>query len=319
MKKTLVATTLLTSLVLFGGHASAADPVAEYTHDWSGIYIGLGGGMGYANDRATSGCGVVTGLRDEDDLNLPNLCAAIDDGRVVEADIEDGRNVGLLDVPTLEIDANSEALAFISESLNSEESGAFFGAQVGLNHQLSSGLVLGAEISGYKFFGIENSYNAEFDSFDDGAGDGDLDDIAGYGKADFSSELDWLAKATLRFGVPVFNDGRGLIYGAVGGAVAHVKASNDGSFEDVACDDDCMAYNTGDDFFQFGAVVGAGLDYMITESVSLGFEYNYIHFMDPQTLTSTYVATDGATWTYEYDAGYDSMHMGVIKLNYMFN
>lgn len=317
MKSALVATTLLTSLVLFGGHASAADPVGEYAHDWSGIYIGLGGGGLWASDRASSGCGVVTDINDEEEDYYANLCDAISDGRVDTYDINDGPNDGIEDVPTLVLDDDSEYLAFLTEDQSSDLSGWFGGGQIGMNHQ-NGRFVFGMELGAYKTSGIENSYSASFDYFDDDDGS-DLEDYEGSGEANFTSELDWLTKATVRLGTTFMDDGRGLAYVVGGGAMASVSASASGSFDDDSCDEPCRAYNDGDDFYQFGFVVGGGLEYALTDSVSLGAEYNYIKLYGGQELSTNYTANDAAVWTYEYDAGFDDLHMAVVKLNYRFN
>lgn len=287
-------------------------------YDWSGAYFGVTGGIVQGSDRVTTGCGNVTGLRDEDGMDEVDLCAAQVANLVDLTEITDGPNTGAVDVPTLFIDDESEALAFLSEIANSENSGGYFGVQVGFDHKLSNGLILGGEISGYQFTNVDSSYRADFNFFDDDPDDFTLDDFAGEGAADFSSSLDWLMKATVRLGMPVLENQRGLIYGSLGGAVAQVSVKNDSFFDDVSCSDPCVSYNNGSDFSQFGAVIGGGFEYMVTNNLSLAAEYNYIHMHNPQVISTTFAGTDGSIWTYEYKAGYDDLQLGSIKLNYRF-
>lgn len=300
--------------------AVPAAPVKKVQDAWSGVFFGLSGGYAHGTDRAKSGCEVVTGLRDETEILGENLCAAdvIGNDFVTTALIDtiDSPNNGT-NVTVLEIDENTEALAFISEALSSSKNGGVYGAQFGYNSRLSNGFVLGGEISAYKFSNVKNSYNSAFEFFNDGTS-GDLTDFGGNGEASFQSNLDWLTKATVRIGLPILDDERALVYGAVGGAVAHVAAKNNSYFTDDDCDDPCVAYNKGGNFFQFGAVFGGGLEYLITDNMSLGLEYNYIRMFGAQTLSTTYAAVDGSVWTYEYDAGYDDLQLGLVKLNYRF-
>ena len=57
---------------------------------------------------------------------------------------------------------------------------------------------------------------------------------------------------------------------------------------------------------------------MVTDSLSLAADYNYIHMYNPQVISTTFAGADGSIWTYEYNAGYDDLQLGAIKLNYRF-
>lgn len=311
----LIGTTLLSSV------SYAADPVADYVHDWSGFYVGVGGGGVWATDRASSGCGVVTDIRDQQEFSYASLCDAIDAGRVFEADINDGPNAGVSDVATLEFfetGSNREFLSFLGEEQSSDTAGWFGGAQMGWNHQRGR-LVFGVEIGAYKVFNIKSSYSSNFDFFDNRPVDTDaVNEFGGSGEADFSSELDWLTKATLRIGTTFMQDNRGLAYLVGGGAAAHVSASANGSF---GCPrhENCGASNRDEDFFQLGFVVGGGLEYALTERLSLSAEYNYVKLYGGEELRTDYVYRGRSFWSHEFDAGLDDLHLAVFKLNYSFN
>lgn len=59
MKKLLVVTAL-SGFVAFAGSASAADPVVDLPHDWSGFYIGVQGGYGWGSDNNVVESGGIT-------------------------------------------------------------------------------------------------------------------------------------------------------------------------------------------------------------------------------------------------------------------
>ena len=330
-----LAALLLAGTGLMTSTALAADPVSEYNHDWSGVYVGLGGGGVWGNERASTGCGVVTDINDQEGDSYENLCAAGDAGAYYEAYIgdgqDDGPNAGPDPAMVLGLDYDdeedefTEAIAFISEELQSETGGWFGGAQLGLNHQ-SNSFVFGVELGAYKFSGLHNEYTAEFDYFQD-TDDGSqvMDDYEATGVVGFNSQLDWLTKATARAGMAFMDEGQGLAYVTGGFAAAHVSASAESVFNDPTDENsdgtcgDCSVKNHGEDFIQFGFVVGGGLEYALTRSISVGAEYNFIKLYGGQTLTSDYTASDGAVWTYEYEAGYDNIHMAGVKLNYKFD
>jgi opacity protein-like surface antigen len=329
MRKILGLSAVLASTAVLSLDAHAEDPVSNHTYDWSGVYFGLNGGAGWAKDRSSSGCGMMTDIDDEEGDYYANLCNAISDGRVFQTDIGSGEgpNAGLENVDTLQLDWNnanygSEFLAFISEQNDSDEMGWYGGLHIGLDHQFGRG-VIGLELSGHIFSGIENQYSSSFDYFTDHDPDDTrdppadgLDDYEASGVADFNSQLDWLTKATVRAGATFMANDRGMAYITGGGAVAHVSSSAEGSFDDDGCEPVCRAFNSGDDFYQFGLVAGAGLEFAVTQNVSVGAEYNYIHLYGQQDNTTTYTAEDGATWTYKYEAGFDSLHMASVKLSY---
>lgn len=132
--------------------------------------------------------------------------------------------------------------------------GFYAGVQAGYGFGDVSGGATG-DLDG-AFGGILGGYNYDFGRFVLGAElDASLADLSIDGGV---GDIDQLARLKLRGG---FELGRALLYGTAGGAYANVDTP------------------TGD-LSDFGFVVGAGVDYLVTDNIVAGVEYLYHDFSD---------------------------------------
>jgi outer membrane immunogenic protein len=159
------------------------------------------------------------------------------------------------------------------------QNGFLAGAQIGANWQIHE-FVLGAEAD-FDATTIRNSQGIT------GAGTGSYKDP-------------WIATLAARFG---WAANRTLFYGKAGGAFMDEKYSasaSDGS-------------SLSGSFSRWGWVVGAGVEYAVTDNVTLKAEYNYLDFGSTnQTLTPN--ATDVVNGTLTFDTNSSKLTANVVKL-----
>jgi outer membrane immunogenic protein len=147
---------------------------------------------------------------------------------------------------------------------DSDLEGPVLGGQLGINWQFSS-FVLGVE-GDASWSGIDD----DEDTFSD-----DADDFG------VNAEVDWLASVRGRAGL-AFD--RFMVYGT--GGVAFAEFSTD--LEDAS-----GIFDDGDDDgeTEVGWVAGGGVEFLVTDNVSLGAEYLHYSFDDIES--PTFVATQG--------------------------
>lgn len=164
---------------------------------------------------------------------------------------------GDIDTDTLST-AGSNGFWSLPASSTLDPSGVLGGAQLGYNFQYSN-WVLGVELSGSAL---------------------KLDDVGVYADDRYSVEADWLGIAALRAGW-LWNQ-RSLVYLKGGYASAEIDTRD----VDIAA----PAGITSTDERHGGWLAGAGVEYLMSNDLSLAFEYNYIdlgnqdHVATPTTL-----------------------------------
>lgn len=127
--------------------------------------------------------------------------------------------------------------------LDVDGDGAIGGVYGGYNYDFGR-FVMGGEID-------LNAANLDFD-------DDDFDDFVDGNDDDGGASIDQIHRAKLRAG---YDAGRTLVYGTVGAAYAEADIS-------------------GDDYSDTGYLVGAGVEYAVTERVNIGGEVLYQKFDD---------------------------------------
>ncbi|MGE0240116.1 MAG: outer membrane protein [Parvibaculaceae bacterium] len=120
--------------------------------------------------------------------------------------------------------------------------GGLYGGQIGYNYQLD-GWVLGLE--------------ADI-AYSDAKGELVTDD-----GEEAPTDMDWLATVRARAGITFGEDDRALLFATGGLAIAEFDSDFEGQSDGAT---------------HLGGVVGGGLEYLLTESVSLKAEYNYVFF-----------------------------------------
>jgi len=132
------------------------------------------------------------------------------------------------------------------------------GAQIGYDYDFGSGFVLGA-VADFAITGTETGDVCLEDYARESCDDPDPFHTVGHGS------MDWLATFRARAG---FAAGDALIYATGGLAVADVEVSID----NLGFDGD----NYSDSDTLTGWAAGAGIEYRVTENVSIGAEYLYV-------------------------------------------
>ena len=167
------------------------------------------------------------------------------------------------------------------------QNGFLGGAQVGVNWQFQQ-FVVGAEAD-FDATAIKNNQN-----------NGGLGGFASYSDP-------WVSTFAARFGWAADHT---LFYGKAGGAYMQEKFS--GSFSDGS--------TVSGSFNRWGWMLGAGVEYAVTNNITLKAEYNYLNFgTQNQTLTPN--ATDLATGTFTFDSNNSKLTANVVKVgaNFLFH
>jgi outer membrane immunogenic protein len=166
----------------------------------------------------------------------------------------------------------------IGSTQSSNQDGFLGGAQIGVNWQFQQ-FVIGAEAD-FDATAIKNSQGG-----------------GGFGNGSYSNP--WMSTFAARFG---WAADRALFYGKAGGAYMQEKY-NFGASDGSAV--------TGT-FDRFGWMLGAGIEYAVTDNITLKAEYNYLNFgTSNQTLTPN--ATDLVTGTITGDPNDSKLTANVVK------
>lgn len=130
----------------------------------------------------------------------------------------------------------------------------------------------------------------------------------------YSTDVKWLATLAPRLG---WAWDEVLLYGKAGLAVARV-ASALGSSSALGCFGGGFGTQApctfNDDHIHFGVVLGAGVDYQLTDNWVVGLEYNYV---DLTTETYGGNTTPNSTWPVAYTV-HPQLHIVKARLSYQF-
>jgi outer membrane immunogenic protein len=158
------------------------------------------------------------------------------------------------------------------------QNGFLGGAQIGVNWQFQQ-FVIGAEAD-FDATAIKNSQSA-----------------GGFGNGSYTNP--WMSTFAARFG---WAADRALFYGKAGGAYMQEKYN-------LSASDGSAVTGT---FDRFGWMLGAGVEYAVTDNITLKAEYNYLNFgTSNQTLTPN--ATDLVTGTITGDPNDSKLTANVVK------
>jgi outer membrane immunogenic protein len=187
--------------------------------------------------------------------------------------------------------------------------------------------VIGLEADASGLFS-DNGVSHTFDYFHsaDFFCDGDLHCLENYdgtGKVN-GGDLDWIATFRARLGFLAGDEGRLMIYGTGGLALAGVQGLS-GSFDDTDgvgwcevndSDQPCGFFGDSDDHIQVGFAAGAGFEWAWTDNVSFGLEYLFLGFDDDNGDKLTFYGDDGRSFAFEDEL--DHLHVVRAKLNWHF-
>jgi outer membrane immunogenic protein len=183
----------------------------------------------------------------------------------------------------------------VGDAATLSSSGGIVGGAVGYNYQINQ-FVIGFE-GDIDWSGMQWSQSATDSSF------------FGASTATVNYKDDVLSTVAARFG---WAAGRVLYYGKAGGAWTQEKIDISGTdpvFGTIT--------NGSNDFSRFGWVVGAGVEYAVTDNITLKAEYNYADFgTKNETLTINSSAFGPVTSTIS-----DKLTMNIVKVgvNWLFH
>jgi outer membrane immunogenic protein len=177
----------------------------------------------------------------------------------------------------------------INGELEQDASGGFGGAQIGYNWQFNPNWVIGAEADI-----AASSY--------EGKVSGTISSGGSSASAEAGSEVDWFGTVRARLGYAHDNL---LVYGTGGLAYGKVKSSISGDINGSGFGESTSETST-------GWTVGGGVEYGITQNVSLKAEYLYVD-LGSQTLLD--VRDRGNSLKIESDTKFHTLKAG---LNYKF-
>ncbi len=320
---------LLGSVFSLSGGALVADQAAAQSlapgmYNWTGFYIGLNAGGYFGDDDGgdDTECGPFYNLIGEDGGEVDFDSA--DDLGCVFAEADGGPNLGE-SFPTFNLD--DDYVAWTGGDGGGSRSGFLGGAQVGVNRQV-----------GRLVFGVEGDFAV--------IGDGDGDDVTFdyFHSQDFEcvlfcnfenfnyegtgtvsgGDLEWISTLRARVGAALGPDGRFLLYGTGGLALAGVESVS-GSFDGDSfdgkgstadfCGKGCFFEDDDDDDVEVGFAVGFGGEYAITNNMSVGAEYLFAGFDDDGTVT--FVGDDERQFDVKTNSNLD-LHVFRMKFNYRF-
>lgn len=211
--------------------------------------------------------------------------------------------------PLTTVPLNGANYTFASLDYDQRFEAPFGGLQVGYNHQIDQ-FVLGVEGT------------LSLGSFSKSSGNGSTMNITDGVQftnntvaIDTNLSLDWLTTFSGKLGADL--DGF-LIYGKLGVAVANMSGN---SRSDVVVDgttpvgllglpNGTYAASTSHSALRAGPTIGAGVEKMLTENVSVGLEYNYTHLGDISVGTPP-LGGIGAGGTKTFSANFHSVKAGI--------
>lgn len=200
----------------------------------------------------------------------------------------------------LSSDITSPAPVPTSLDADADMDGWLGGAQIGYDYDIGTGFVIGA-VADWAITGLESDSVC----LEDFGLSCTAEDRAEPDHAEGHANMDWLATFRARAG---FAAGDALIYATGGLAVASVEINVD--------DLEFLGDNYSDTDTLTGWTAGAGIEYRLTENVSVGAEYLYV---DLGSVETSYEVSVGAPDNTEIDSETD-FTMSVVKasLNYRF-
>lgn len=329
MRLSVLALSLLAGTTLSVNAVKAADLIVDEVaiaaaspkYDWSGVYFG--GQVGYVMATAPEipSCNTLNDDYLEDDYGFNSdfsLTNFYGENHTFYSSSCDVLNYVSGWVPWgMGVNFDDDYLTFNAATSDNSLEGWSFGGQVGINQQFDN-IVLGLEASVVGITGIERNSYTDFDYYhwDFGAYDGTF-------SIEAIDKLDWLATFRGRAGMALGDEGNILAYGTGGVALAHVTSTinTDAWNTDYYGWCDGCGWGAGDgtvDLWQPGFVVGAGVEYGVTENITIGAEYLYVGLVGQQEQSVTFNGDDGRAFDVTRTAGFDNVQSLSLKLNFKF-
>lgn len=331
MKISLLALSLLAGTALSVSAVKAADLIVDdmaiaaaspSKYDWSGVYFGAQVGWIKATAPEVPNCNTLNDDYFEEDYGFNSdfsLANFYGDGHTFYSSSCDVLYDSIWDYwygPVMNFD--DDYIVFTEATTDNSLEGFSFGGQVGINQQFGD-FVLGLEASVVGVTGIERNSYAEFDYYHNTGPSYD-----GTFSIEAIDKLDWLATFRGRAGMALGDEGNILAYGTGGVALAHVTSTintDAWNVDQYAGWCDGCGWGPGDgtvELWQPGFVVGAGVEYGVTENITIGAEYLYVGLVGQQEQSVTLNGDDGRAFDVTRTAGFDNVQSLSLKLNFKF-
>lgn len=298
------------------------DIPAPTAYRWDGIYIG--GHLGWASVSPKGGfdCSSYTRLTGKNGSSIPLTKRAVCGDELLKERVNTGDENGPRNGTEVNYFTLGQSLthyvALIESTSSGTDSGLMGGVQVGINHQIGN-LVFSLEGDWSGFGDIEGKTTTVFDYFTRKIPGGSLLDYQGTGEVTIKNDLDWLATFRARLGAVLTDDGRLLGYVTGGAAVAKVSNSITATLTpDNLCNGCTLGPSSSGSFYQFGGVIGAGLEYAMTDNLTIGAEYLYVNLLGQEENGVTFRHQDGRSFSIREKTGFDDIHTIKVKANFKF-
>jgi len=290
--------------------ASAAQASPAFPYVWEGAYVGF-------NLGAVSGNGTGNGASCGSIANITGQS-----GTPEFSDLCDARQAGFVSGEWLDFDgcgcrAFDDNLYWLGHSDKNRAAGIEIGFQAGRNWQ-SGNRVVGIEGDLRHFGDLTQGSDQAFRYDEDFLGDWDGDFYASS-----RSSIDWLTTLRGRAGRTWGADRRLFTYATAGIALAVVSADmrvGQSATGNVDWCDACTFSDPhgGGTFIQPGVVAGFGLEYAVTDRISLGAEYLFAALGNTRTVTTRFTGDDGRGFDLSRKVGFNDVQTISLKINLKF-
>lgn len=290
---------------LTGAHAASPFPFS-----WDDLYIGANIGLSRAQGAGNAtDCGSVTNILGKyGGWEFADLCDAYGAGHAFGH---------WLDFDGCGCSGSDDNAYWLGETDRTRRDNLSLGFQVGRNWQVGR-LVFGVEGDIRNFGNLRQTSDQAFRYDEDFYGDWDGEYLARS-----SSSLNWMGTLRGRVGKILDVDGRLLAYATGGVALSLVSADmttvayRDGNVDWCSACTFSNPSGTGT-FTQPGLTMGGGIEYGLTERLSLGVEYLFTRLYGTRTVTTHFYGDSGRGFDLARKVGFDNVHTVSVKLNFRF-
>jgi opacity protein-like surface antigen len=308
---------LLAGIGLPGSAAAQAQPFT-----WTGFYLGghVGGAWQEEADSFAPGeCGPFTNLVFQDGTTFETA----DDYGCFDATVAPGAGPNEnLTFSTFDID--DDYVAWTGEQDGDRGIAWIGGGHLGANFQVGR-LIFGLEGDISALGDGSDSDSNTFDYFHSAIGDCDvsclLTNYEGTGTVTRDLNLEWLSTIRGRVGAALGAEGRLLVYGTGGLALAGIRDSLRGDFDfsGLGWCDDCSFSEDSDESVEVGFTVGGGAEYAVTNNLVFGLEYLFTQIDYGSDKSVTFFADDGRQFDIEHSGEINDFHVVRARMSWLFN
>jgi len=312
------------------GSAKAADlpvaapfepAVAPALFSWTGFYVGGHVGVAWHDRDHADLCDSIVSARDKVGEPIEVECEGL-------GLIADGPDEGL-DVRFIDLDG--DYIAVLDRDGDDDNHELLAGAQAGFNWQ-SGKFVIGVEADvSYLGWDDDDDQELKFQYFHSLFTNtaAELGNFEGEGSISIGQDIEWLATVRGRAGLALGAEGRFLPYVTAGVAFAGVENEFSATFSREGGVDWCDgpggctfadSDDDEDDDVKVGLAVGGGIEFALSNNISIGLEYlGYFFDDDDDSREVTFLGDREREITFDLDeGGLEDIHTVRGKVNFRF-